>query len=154
MKYMRRVIGLISLLLALSLSAMAQIFGATQQEEQQAFGASAPGAVFQSTSSMSGSGSTYSPNPGLNADGSATYQGASYAPAKAIRRPGGRRTEDTDGDGIDNETGLPVGGSGNGGEDTPDKSDTTPNPLGDAVLPLMLLLCAYAVYKVRARKEA
>ena len=135
MKYMRRVIGLISLLLALSLSATAQIIGATQQEEQQAFGASAPSAAFQSTSTMSGSGSTYSANPELNADGSATYEGASYAPAKSIRRPGGVRKD--------------------GFNDTEHQNNPNdPTPLGDAVLPLMLLLCAYAVYKVRARKEA
>ena len=134
MKYMRRVIGLISLLLALSLSATAQIFGATQQEEQQVFGATAPGAAFQSTSTMSGSGSTYSANPELNADGSATYEGASYTPAKSIRRPGGVRKD------------------GFNGENQNNPND--PTPLGDAVLPLMLLLGAYAVYKVRARKEA
>ena len=31
--------------------------------------------------------------------------------------------------------------------------DDEENPLGDVVWPLMLLLCAYAGYKVRARKE-
>ncbi len=31
--------------------------------------------------------------------------------------------------------------------------DDEENPLGDGWLPLMLLLCAYAIYKVRARKE-
>ena len=135
MKYMRRVIGLISLLLALSFSATAQLIGGTQQEEQQAFGASAPGAVFQSTSSMSGSGSTYSANPELNADGSATYQGASYAPAKSIRRPGGVRT-------TDNEIPNPdVGGQGN-------------DPIGDAVVPLMLLLGAYVCVRSFKKKRA
>ena len=134
---MRRVIGLISLLLALSFSATAQIFGATQQEEQNAFGASAPGAVFQSTSTMSGSGSTYSANPGLNADGTATYEGASNAPAKSIRRPGGVRT-------TDNEIPNPdVGGQGN-------------DPIGDAVVPLMLMSLAFGmfVYFRRKRSEA
>ena len=125
---MRRVIGLISLLLALSLSATAQIFGATQQEEQNAFGASAPGAAFQSTSSMSGSGSTYSANPELNADGTATYEGASNAPAKSPKRPGGVRKNDWE-------------------------NPLIPSPLGDAVLPLMLIACAYAIYKVRARRK-
>ena len=130
---MKRVIVISSLLLAISFTAVAQIFGATQGEEQNAFGASAPSATFQSTSSMSGSGSTYSANPELNADGSATYEGASYAPAKSIRRPGGVRKDED--------------------ESNPGKTNHD-NPLGDAVLPLMLLLCAYAVYKVRARKEA
>ena len=130
---MKRVIVISSLLLVISFTAVAQIFGATQNEEQNAFGASAPSAAFQSTSTMSGSGSTYSANPELNADGTAAYQGETYSPAKAIRRPGGVRK-----DGFENQ-------------DNPND----PTPLGDAVLPLMLLLGAYAVYKkVRARKEA
>jgi hypothetical protein len=126
MKYMRRVIGLISLLLALSLSATAQIIGATQQEEQQAYGASAPGAAFQSTSALPASGSEYTPNPELNADGTASYGGASYAPAAAPKHPGNiKRTP------------------------TPEKQ----GPLGDAVVPLMLIACAYAIYKVRSRRK-
>jgi len=132
MKYMRRVIGLISLLLALSFSATAQIIGATQQEEQQAFGASAPSAAFQSTSALPSSGSEYSPNPTLNADGTASYGGASYAPAKAPKRPGGVRKGE-----IPNPD---VEGQGN-------------EPLGDAVVPLLLIACAYAIYKVRARRK-
>ncbi len=130
---MKRVIVISSLLLALSLSATAQIIGATQQEEQNAFGASAPSAAFQSTSALPASGSEYTPNPELNADGTAAYQGETYSPAKAARRPGGIRRDPSN----------PVV--------DPNTSD---NPLGDAVLPLMLLLGAYAVYKVRARKEA
>lgn len=126
-KDMKRVFVVSSLLLVISFTAMAQIFGATQGEEQPAFGASAPSAAFQSTSSMSGSGSTYSANPELNADGSATYEGASYAPAKSPKRPGGIRKDGTPGQGGDKQ------------------------PLGDAVWPLMMLLCAYAGYKkVRA----
>ena len=119
--------------LLVSVPATAQIIGATQQEEQQAFGATAPGAAFQSTSTMSGSGSTYSANPELNADGTAAYGGASYAPAKAIRRPGGVRK-----DGFDGENQNMPG---------------DPSPLGDAVVPLMLIACAYAIYKVRARRK-
>jgi ABC-type transport system substrate-binding protein len=128
MKYMRRVIGLISLLLALSLSATAQIFGATQQEEQQAFGASAPSAAFQSTSTMSGSGSTYSANPELNTDGTATYEGASNAPAKSIRRPGGVRKDDWE--------------------------NPLLQPLGDAVLPLLFMSLAFVGYKASRRKRS
>ncbi len=125
---MKKVIVISSLLLAISFTAVAQIAGATQQEEQNAFGASAPSAAFQSTSALQASGSEYTSNPELNADGTAAYQGETYSPAKAARRPGGVRTH------------------------TPNPPD--PTPLGDAVLPLMLLLGAYAVYKVRARKEA
>ena len=130
MKYMRRVIGLISLLLALSFSATAQIIGATQQEEQNAFGATAPGATFQSTSTMSGSGSTYSANPELNADGTATYEGASNAPAKSPKRPGGVRKNDWE--------------------------NPLLQPIGDAVLPLMLMSLAFGmfVYFRRKRSEA
>ena len=127
---MRRVIGLISLLLALSFSATAQIIGATQQEEQNAFGATAPGATFQSTSTMSGSGSTYSANPELNADGTATYEGASNAPAKSPKRPGGVRKNDWE--------------------------NPLLQPIGDAVLPLMLMSLAFGmfVYFRRKRSEA
>ena len=134
MKYMRRVkiIGnwlMVIGVLLVSVPATAQIFGATQQEEQQAFGASAPSAAFQSTSTMSSSGSTYSANPELNADGSATYEGASYTPAKSIRRPGGIRKIDQPGDDVE-------------------------NPLGDAVLPLMLLLGAYVCVRSFKKKRA
>ncbi len=129
MKYMRRVIGLISLLLALSFSATAQIIGATQQEEQQAFGASAPAASFQSTSALPSSGSEYSPNPTLNADGTASYDGASYSPAKAPKKPGSIRRD-------------PSNPTINDGD----------NPIGDAVLPLLLLALAFAGYKWRWKK--
>ena len=119
--------------LLVSVPATAQIIGATQQEEQQAFGASAPAASFQSTSALPSSGSEYSPNPTLNADGTASYGGASYSPAKAPKKPGSIRRDPNN----------PIV-----------DSNTKDNPLGDAVLPLMLLLCAYAVYKVRARSRS
>lgn len=110
---MKRVIVISSLLLVISFTAVAQIAGSTQQEEQNAFGASAPSAAFQSTSSMPGSGSSYSATPSLNADGTATLEGASYSPTKP-KKPG-----------------------------TIHKAPPIyPDPLGDAVLPL--LLCAFA----------
>ena len=128
MKDMKRVIVISSLLLVISFTAVAQIIGATQQEEQQAFGASAPGAVFQSTSSMSGSGSTYSANPELNADGTAAYndEPTTYSPARAPQNA------------------------------RPRKLPGNPTPLGDAVLPLMLLSLAFGmfVYFRRKRSEA
>ena len=116
--------------LLVSVPATAQIIGATQQEEQQAFGATAPGATFQSTSTLSGSGSTYSANPELNADGSATYEGASYTPAKSPKHPGGIRKDGTPGQGGIRQ------------------------PLGDAVLPLLLLLCAYVCVRSLKKKRA
>lgn len=125
---MKRVILISSLLLAISFTAMAQIFGATHGEERKAFGATAPSATFHSTSTLPGSGSAYSSNPSLNEDGTASYEGASYSPAKAAGHPGGIKKNPI------------IEGDGN-------------VPLGDGWLPLMLLLCAYSIYKVRARKE-
>ena len=86
MKDMKRVFVVSSLLLVISFTAMAQIFGATQGEEQPAFGASAPSASFQSTSIMSGSGSEYSANPTLNADGTAAYSSGSSESVTATAR--------------------------------------------------------------------
>ena len=127
---MKRVFVVSSLLLVISFTAMAQIFGATHGEEQPAFGASAPSATFHSTSTLPGSGSAYSPNPSLNEDGTASYEGASYSPAKAAGHPGGIKKNPI------------IEGEGN-------------VPLGDGWLPLMLLLCAYAGYKkVRARSRS
>ena len=126
MKDMKRVFVVSSLLLVISFTAMAQIFGATQGEEQPAFGASAPSATFQSTSIMSGSGSEYSANPTLNADGTAAYSSGSSESPKKIYKP------------IRRDPSNPI-------------IDDHDNPLGDVVWPLMLLLCAYAGYKkVRA----
>ena len=128
---MKRVILISSLLLAISFTAMAQIFGATHGEERKAFGATAPSATFHSTSSMSGSGSAYSANPTLNADGTAAYQGASYSPAHAPAHPGQiRRNPDVD------------------------ENDPGNVPLGDALLPLLLLAMVYAVYSLSQRRKA
>ena len=124
---MKKVIVISSLLFAISFTAVAQITGSTQQEEQNAFGASAPSAAFQSTSSMSGSGSTYSANPELNADGTATLEGASYSPAKP-KKPGTIHKA------------PPI----------------NPDPIGDALLPLLLMsltFCGY-LYLRRKRSEA
>ena len=107
----------------MALPTMAQTFG-TQKKEQ-------PNAVFQSTSALQGSGSQYSANPMLNADGTASYDGVSAS------APSGPRHAK-----MDNNPNPDVGGDGN-----------TPTPLGDAVLPLVLLVLAYAGYKVRVRRE-
>ncbi len=117
----------------MALPALAQTFG-TQKAEQ-------PNAAFQSTSTMMGSGSTYSANPTLNNDGTATYNGASTAPTQGPRRA---KKVDADGDGVDDETGEPV-------PITPDPSSQI--PLGDAVLPLLLLSLAFCgVIYLRRRK--
>jgi hypothetical protein len=139
MKNMKRVFVVSSLLLAISFTAMAQIFGATQGEEQPAFGASAPSATFHSTSALPSSGSEYSANPSLGENGVAS------SPAYASPgRIGHIRRADSDGDGYDDVTKLPVNPIVN-------PNDPGNTPLGDVVWPLMLLLCAYAGYKkVRA----
>ena len=119
----------------MALPATAQTFG-TKYAEQ-------PNAAFQSTSTMTGSGSTYSANPTLNNDGTATYNGASTAPTQGPRRA---KKADADGDGIDDETGeiVPI---------TPDPSSQI--PLGDAVLPLLLCALAFCgVVYLRRRRSA
>lgn len=123
---MKKVIVISSLLLAISFTAVAQIFGATQGGEQKAFGATAPSATFQSTSSMSGSGSAYSSNPTLNADGTAAYLGEANSSSNTNHQPRRAKQED---------------------ESNPGITDGD-NPLGDAVLPLLLLAGAYLSVRV------
>ena len=131
---MKKVIVISSLLLAISFTAVAQIFGATQGGEQKAFGASAPSATFQSTSSMPGSGSEYSSNPTLNADGTAAYLGEANSSSKTNHQPRRAKKED---------------------QNNPEILDGD-NPIGDAVLPLFLCALAFCgvVYLRRKRSEA
>ena len=97
------------------------------------YGVAAPAAAFYSTSALAPrSWAEESATPMLNSDGSvdgsAYMGGASNAPAGPRRAPG-----------------TP------GGTLDPDKQQ----PLGDVLMPMMLLACAYAIYKVsRRRKEA
>lgn len=110
----------------IALPTMAQVYG------QQEYGAKAPNAQIQSTSTFSGSGSSYSSNPTLNSDGTAAYNGASYSPAKA---PGGPRR--------DKENPGEVGYTGESG-----------SPIGDAMLPLLLMAFAFggAIYLRRRQR--
>ena len=112
----------------MALPALAQTFG-TQQVEQ-------PNAAFQSTSTMMGSGSTYSANPTLNNDGTATYNGAaaSSGPRRGKMETGGSGQ-------LEDET---IGGDPNG----------PGNPIGDAVLPLMLCAFAFCAITYLRRKKA
>ena len=97
------------------------------------YGVAAPAAAFYSTSSLAPhSWAEESATPMLNADGSvdgsAYMGGASNAPAGPRRAPG-----------------TPGG----------DLNKDEQQPLGDVLMPMMLLACAYAIYKVsRRRKEA
>lgn len=87
-----------------------------------------PLAEFQSTSAMKGSGSAYSSNPMINADGTASYRGASYKPAQAsgVRKGPVKTDGDKDGPAF---------------------------PIGDAVLPLMLMALGYGIWRVRKKSS-
>ena len=109
----------------------------------QYHGAVAPQASFQSTSTMRGSGSAYRSNPVVSSYGTAVY-----TPSTGTYRA---RKADLDGDGYDDETGEPAVNPW--GDQTVNNTD--PNgpgqPIGDAVLPLML--CALAYLIVRATRK-
>ena len=92
----------------------------------------APAAVFQSTSTLAGSGSAWSATPMLGEDGMA------YNPSVSPSGPRKMRMDEEDDDEITIVT------PGQGGSQA---------PIGDAVLPLMLLALAYAGYKVLARRK-
>lgn len=92
----------------------------------------APAAVFQSTSTLAGSGSAWSATPMLGEDGMA------YNPSVSPSGPRKMRMDEEDDDEIT------IGTPGQSGSQA---------PLGDAVVPLMLLALAYAWYKVLARRK-
>lgn len=88
----------------------------------------APAVSFQSTSALAGSGSALGANPTLNADGSVN-EGAYRAGTSNGPR---RVTNPDENDDDDTENGT---------------------PLGDAVLPLMLLACAYLILRATRRRR-
>ena len=90
---------------------------------------------WQSTSTMQGSGSAYSSQvTAVGATGVATMGATSSAPANAPSRP--RRISDFDN--------SPTDGN----------QDTEHSPLGDAVLPLLLMAAGFGLYTaLRRRKE-
>ena len=96
------------------------------------YGAVAPAATFQSTSTYASP--EWAEQPMLNSDG--TVNEGAYMSGKN-NAPGPRRIESI------------------GNPETDEKNDDGNVPLGDALIPLALLACAYAIYKVsRRRKEA
>lgn len=104
----------------------------------QYHGAVAPQASFQSTSTMVRTGSAYSSNPMLNSNGTAVYNGAAYGPHKAKK----------DGYG-DNPW-----GTGESEQSGTDHNMQDPGqPIGDAVLPLMLCALAYLIFRARKRAK-
>ena len=125
---MKKIVMIIMAVALQALPAMCQVYG---QQQSQPYGATAPNAQIQSTSTFTGSGSSYSSNPTLNSDGTAAYNGASYSPAQA---PGGPRR-------------LP-GDLANPGDQSAD------SPVGDAVLPLLLMAFAFggAIYLRRGQR--
>lgn len=82
-----------------------------------AYAVALPEATFQSTSVLAGSGSAFSSTPMLKADGTATYQGDT----SPVRTSGPRKI-------------------------APPTSTGDPTPLGDVLLPLLLMALAYAGY--------
>ena len=93
------------------------------------YGAAAPAATFQSTSAYASP--EWTEESTLNSDGSVNEEvymaGQNNAPS------GPRKAKDPD----------------------DDENDPYNGPIGDALIPLMLCMCAYAIYKVsRRRKEA
>ena len=100
----------------------------------QNYEAQQPNSAFQSTSTMMGSGSSLSSNPTINENGTATTP--SYSPAKASGS-GPRKAGSL--------PGKPTNGEGDNGN----------TPIGDAVLPLLLMSLAFVgVTYLRKRKTA
>lgn len=115
-----------------ALPAMGQSFGYRQSEDNRQWTYTNTAQTFRSTSAMPGSGSAYSATPMLNEDGTATYGREDAAPG--IRR---MRMEDP----------------ANPGTPSSNPTDAQEQPLGDALLPLFLLVLAYVGYKVLARRK-
>lgn len=107
--------------------------------------ATVPVVTFQSTSSMPVMMSTESI---LNADGTVNAGAYGVGQSYSSGRPGHIRKADSDGDGFDDDTGLPVESIDN---PTIDPNDPGNVPLGDGLWVLLLLAGAYVV--VRRIKE-
>jgi len=101
---------------AIVLPAMAQLCIAQETNTQ-----------FQSTSTLSGSGSTYSSTPMLSSDGTAAYDDASNTQAQTPGKP--------------RKVGPPTPGG-------------DPTPVGDAILPLLLIVMAYITYTAIGRHKS
>lgn len=86
--------------------------------------AETPNMGFQSTSTMAGTGSAYSSNPMLNADGTAALHGPSRISGARYTPPG--TTGDKDGPGL---------------------------PIGDEMVPLLIFALGYGIYRI-IRKQS
>lgn len=112
----------------MALPAKAQTFGTKYAEK--------PSVVFQSTSTMMGSGSTYSANPTLNTDGTAYYNGAAASGPRRVK--------------MGDPTPTPNPGDPESGDQ--DNTEPDPTPVGDALIPLTLLAGAYIIIRATRRK--
>ena len=128
---MRKKLVLLMILVAalMALPAMAQSFGANQTEQ--------PNAAFQSTSTMTGSGSQYSANPTLNSDGTAAYSNASYSTSS---KSGPRRAK--------------MEGEDEWGTNQEHKDVDEGSPLGDTLLPLLFMSLAFGMFVYFRRKRS
>jgi len=128
MKTMKQNLAIIAIFVVAAVMALP----AAAQQFNTFGGAVAPQTSFQSTSTMVGTGSAYSSNPMLNSNGTAVYNGASYGPHKAKM-----------------DEGNPFSGGGS----LPGNPQEPGQPLGDALLPLMLCALAYLIFRARKRAK-
>ena len=174
MKHMKRIVMIMVIMAAalVALPAMAQQnnsrYGRPYKPQQTVVSPTATyhSTTFQSTgSTMMNTGSTYSSRPRLNTRGTAVYGGSPRSsvsgPHRGLINHGGEGDPDP-GEGGGGGSGEPDPGSGEGGGSgsgigTPPDDDDDPNgydsPIGDAVLPLMLLACAYLGMRVYLRRK-
>ena len=103
-------------------------YGTQSMEYRAPATVAAPAATFQSTNTMTGSGSAYSATPSLNEDGTAAYEGASYESAETASHPGHIRK---------------VGGG----------QTIEGTPIGEGLWVLATLACAYLIVRVARRKK-
>ena len=137
MKTMKQNLAIIAIFVVAAVMALP----AAAQQFNTFGGTMAPQASFQSTSTMRGTGSSYSSNPMINRNGTAAYSCSSPV--------GGPLRAKKDGNPFDNGS----GGTVNIGEVVNPNEPGT--PLGDALVPLALMALAFgAVVAVRRRRSA
>ena len=132
MKDMKRIIMILMAAALIALPAMAQSFGSKRsvENDQQAAPNFTTTQPFRSTSAMQTSGSVYSATPVLNENGIATYG---------------------------NETGISGFSAKDFGHirrDPGTEEEFIEQPLGDAVLPLMIMALAFCGVVYLRRKKA
>ena len=133
--FMKRQIIILLLALIIPCAAFAQGY----TERQPAFGATAPSVSFRSTSgAYMSTGSAYSST--VHEVGS--YSPAAHAPGSGPRKAGGFNDIPVDDDETENPTG-----------DGYDPSNPK-LPIGDALIPLLLMVMAYATYLLLRRRKS